>query len=137
MQRTLVTLALALLSLAPLAAAQELSPALAKSTPEQRAAIQTDLMKDKLALSAEQLPNVQAINLDTAKKMEPVIKGDDGPLVKLRQARAIESQKEASLRDVLTPDQFQKFLALRDELKQKLEEKLLEKAAAPPPSGSP
>jgi len=134
MQRSLVTLVLALVTLAlPIvAAAQDPSAALAKSTPEERAAFQTEYMKTKLALADEQAPKVQSINLDAAQKMEPVIKGTDGPLVKLRQARAIEAEKEAALQGVLTPDQFQKFLAMKDELRQKLEQKMAEKATGSP-----
>jgi len=134
MQRSLVTLALALVTLAlPIvASAQDPSAALAKSTPEERAAFQTEYMKTKLALADEQAPKVQSINLDAAQKMEPVIKGTDGPLVKLRRARAIEAEKETALQGVLTPDQFQKFLAMKDELRQKLEQKMAEKAAGSP-----
>jgi hypothetical protein len=132
MQRTRFALALALLLAIPTFAAAQVPAALANSTPAERAAIQTDLMKEKLALTAEQAPRVQAINLDTAQKMEPVIKGTEAPVARMRQARAIENQKEAALQGVLTPDQFQKFLALRDEMKQKLEERLAKKAAGTP-----
>jgi len=117
------------LVVAAAAHAQGPSQALQSSTPQERATFQTEYMKTKLALTAEQLPKVSALNLETAQKMEPVLKGSEGPLVKLRAMKAIEDQKETGLQGILTPDQFQKFLAAREELKQKLEEKLAAKAA--------
>lgn len=124
---------LALLVLASGSAlAQGVSPALAASTPAERAKIQTDFMKEKLALTAEQVPKVEALNLETAQKMEPVLKGSEGPFMKVRAAREIEQTKETALQGLLTPEQFQKFLASKDELKQKLEEQLAKKAGGTP-----
>jgi hypothetical protein len=97
------------------------------STPEQRAKIQDELMAAKLQLSAQQAPQVQAINLEYAQKMEPVIQGSEGPLVKLRSAKAIDQQKDAALQGVLSGEQFQKYLAAKQELRQKLEERVAAK----------
>lgn len=137
MHRSLAALALAGLLAVPRASSAQMGgsmkDALANSTPAERAAFQTDVMKEKLALTAEQAPKVQAINLETAQKMEPVIKGAEGPVVKLRQAREIETQKTSALEKVLTPDQFRKYLVMRDEMKQKLEEKIAHKAAGGTP----
>ena len=113
--------------------AQGPSDALQSSTPQERATFQTEYMKDKLALTPEQLPKVSALNLDTAQKMEPVLKGSEGPLMKARAMKGIEAQKETALQGILTPDQFQKFLTLREEMKQKLEQKLADKAAGKTP----
>lgn len=119
---------LLLAAFAPLASAQdEPSQALKNSTPAERAKFQTAFMKQKLSLTAEQLPKVEQIDLETAQKMDPVIKGDQRPLLKMRAMRAIEQQKETALQGVLTPAQFQQFLTSKDELKQKLEQHLLEK----------
>ena len=41
------------------------------------------LLKEKLGLDAAQLAKVQAINLETAQKMEPVIKGSEGSLIRM------------------------------------------------------
>ena len=76
---------------------------------------------------------MQAINLDTAQTMEPIIKGSEGPLVKMRQAREIETQREGALQRVLSPDQFQRTLAMREEMKQKLEGKIASQAAGGTP----
>jgi hypothetical protein len=119
--------------IAPGPASAQLPPELANSTPQERAKAATLVMKEKLALSSEQLPKVEAINLEAAQKMEPVLKGSEGPLVKMRTTKQVEQAKESALQNVLTPQQFQQFLASRDEMKQKAEQKLMEKrkSAAP------
>jgi hypothetical protein len=123
-----VSLAVVLALALPLAALAQgaVAPALANSTPEQRAKIQTALMKEKLSLTPEQLPKVAAINLQTAQKMDPVLKGNDRPLMKARAAKQIEQDKDAKLQGVLTPQQFQTWQASQEEMKQKLEQKLME-----------
>lgn len=129
MNRLLPALLLAL-ALPPGAFAQAgLPPAVANSTPAERAKIQTALMKEKLALTPEQLPRVEAINLDTAQKMDPVLKGSERPLQKARAARQIEQDKDTKLQGVLTPAQFQTWQASQAEMKQELEQKLIEKRA--------
>ena len=125
--RTIVLLALALWIAPGVAPAQQIPPEVASSTPQERAKVLTLVMMEKLALTPEQLPKVEAINLDAAQKMEPVLKGSEGPLVKMRTTKQVEQGKEAALQNVLTPQQFQQFLAGRDEMKQKAEQKLMEK----------
>lgn len=85
--------------------------ALKETTPKERAAAQTMMLKSKLDLTEAQTPKIAAINMKYAEKMDPIIKGSQGPLMKARAAKGIEAQKEAELRTVLTPDQFQKFEA--------------------------
>jgi Spy/CpxP family protein refolding chaperone len=138
--RRLAILLFAAVATSSSVSAQELGPALMKSTPGERAEVQTLLMKEKLHLTEQQVPKIHAINLQTAQKLEPVIKGNEGPLVKLRTVRAAEQEKEAALQGVLTPEQFQAFLAAREELRQKLEERLAQRkaaGAAPSPANAP
>ena len=131
--RTLVLLALALWIAPGAASAQQIPPELASSTPQERAKALTLVMKEKLSLTPEQLPKVEAINLDAAQKMEPVLEGTEGPLVEMRTTKQVEQGKEAALQSVLTPQQFQQFLAGRDEMKQKAEQKLMEKRKSTSP----
>lgn len=127
--RRLAALALAVLVLAPAPgfAQGERMAELAKTPPPVRAKLQTALMKEKLGLTPEQLPKVEAINLDTATQMQPVLESSAAPLVRMRQARTIGQQKDTALAGVLTPSQQQQWLASKQELEQKLEQKLLEK----------
>lgn len=98
------------------------------TTPEFRAGVQTDMMKRRLDLTAEQVKQVREINLDTAKKMQPLIDGGEGPLREVRQARAVEEQKDTALAKVLTPEQMTKYRAQKEEMRQKLLDRMLDRA---------
>ncbi len=128
-KRLATGLAVALLVSASAASAQGQMDKLKNTTPEERAAVQTMMMKEKLGLTPQQLPAVKQINLETATEMQPVIAGGEGPLIKMRKAKAIEAQRDASLQNVLTPPQYQQWLAEKEAMRQKIEEKLMEKRA--------
>src|SRR5262245_44964266 len=98
---------------------------LKNTTPEQRAKLQTDLMKSKLGLTPEQTATIGAINEKYAQRMEPIIKGSEGPFTRMRQMRQVSEAKEAELKATLSPDQFQKYLAEKEEIREQFEEKLL------------
>jgi hypothetical protein len=100
---------------------------LMNTTPDERASAQTAMMKAKLDLTADQLPKIAAINQKYAQKMEPIIKGSSGPLMKMSQMREVNGEKEAELKQVLSPEQFQKYLASKEEMREQFEEKLEEK----------
>ena len=124
-------LALALALLALPAMAQQ--GRWASSTPEQRAQKQTEMMKEKLALTADQLPKVEAINLDAAKKGQAIFTGSQPRAEKLKAARDIQQAKEAALKDVLTPDQFTQYQSARDEYKEQMKERARERRAGDAP----
>ena len=94
--------------------------ALKNSTPKERAEAQTAMMKTKLGLTDDQVSKVRALNLKYAEQMQPIINGTEGPLMKMRDARNVEDQKEAELKGLLSPDQFQKFQAMKEEMREKL-----------------
>jgi hypothetical protein len=52
--------------------------------------------------------------------MDPIIKGTEGTFMKARDARNVEQQKEDELKALLSPDQFQKFLAGKEEMREHL-----------------
>jgi hypothetical protein len=120
-------LAAAFLLAATMASAQGQMEKLAKTTPQERATVQTMTMKEKLSLTAEQLTAIEKINLATATQMQPILEGSEGPLIKMRQAKAIESGRDAELEKILTPAQYQQWLVEKDAMKQKVEQKLMEK----------
>jgi hypothetical protein len=111
----------------PIASAQMDMDKLENSTPGERAKAQTMMMKSKLSLTPEQTPKVEAINQKYAERMDPVIKGSAGPLVRMREMQEINTQKEAELKQVLSPEQFEKYLASRAEMREQLEERAEEK----------
>jgi hypothetical protein len=94
------------------------------TTPAERATAQTAMMKAKLGLTDEQAAKISAINLKYAEKMDPIIKGSEGPLMKMKDARAVETQKEDELKALLSPDQFQKFQAAKEEMRERLFEQI-------------
>jgi hypothetical protein len=108
------------------AGAQNEMEKLKSSTPEERVRLQTEMMKTKLSLTPDQTPKVAAINQKYAQRMEPIIKGQEGPLMRLRQMREVGQAKEAELKGVLSPEQFQKYLAEKQEMREKFEDKLIQ-----------
>ncbi|OCX53365.1 hypothetical protein BEL04_03430 [Mucilaginibacter sp. PPCGB 2223] len=104
--------------------AQDKADMLKNSTPEQRAKMQTGMMKTKLQLDTTQVVKVQAINLAAAQKMDPILKSDGGKLAKLRQMRDIENTRDKELKKVLTDDQYKKYEAAKEEMKEKMKERM-------------
>lgn len=113
------------------AGAQELQM-LEKTTPQQRADIQTEFMTKKLSLSPEVHSQVAAINLKYAEQVQPILTGAEGPLRKMHDIKGIESQKEGELKGVLTPQQFQKYLASKEALRAHMTKALSNRGAAAP-----
>jgi hypothetical protein len=121
-------IAVALLLAAP--ARSQDAAQLAKVPPSVRAGIQTDFMAQKLQLSAEQRTKVEAINLKVANQMQPLLEGSTWTL--MREAKTVDEAKDGDLRAVLTPQQFDTYLASKDEIKDLLKQKALANAAANP-----
>jgi Spy/CpxP family protein refolding chaperone len=107
--------------------------ALKNTTPAERARMQTAMMKNKLRLTEAQVPRVAAINEKYAAKMEPILKGSSGPLERMRDARALQQEKEGDLKKVLSPEQFEKFLASKQEMREQFVHRLREQGT---PGGS-
>jgi len=120
----MVAVAALLLAVPPVARAQ--MDKLASTTPQERAKMQTEFMKNRLDLTPEQLQRVGALNLKYAQRMDPVIKGSEGPLMKMRQMREINEAKVGELKGILSP-QFEKYLASKEEMREKFEQKMEEK----------
>ncbi len=130
--RGVVVAAVVGLCLAAAAGAQELQM-LEKTTPQQRADIQTAFMAKKLGLSPEVRTKVAAINLKYAQQAQPILTGSEGPLRKMHDMKDVESQKENELKGVLTPQQFQQLLASKEELRAHLTKELSGRGGAAAP----
>lgn len=126
---TRVAVAALLLSLPTTAWAQ--LAALKSTTPQQRATLQTNLMQKKLGLTGDTLQKVSAINLEYASKVQPILQGADRPLEELSEIKAIDEQKDAALKQVLSAGEFQQYLAAKAELRQKFERRIMKRANAP------
>lgn len=118
--RLLICIAAVLVLTMQVALAQDAGQALKSKTPEQRASYQTNLMKTKLQLDTNQVVKVQAINLKYALKFDPILKGDGGRMEKFRQARSIQKEKDADLKNTLSAGQYKLYQQYEAEMKEKL-----------------
>jgi Spy/CpxP family protein refolding chaperone len=126
-QKTMTALTVIAVLLLAFSASAQLDK-LKNTTPEERAEVQTAFMKSKLGLTADQTTKVADINLRYAQKMDPVIKGSSGLLTKRRQMNEVNREKEAELKQALSAEQFQKYLDSKEEMREKFEEEIEEKA---------
>ncbi|WP_449399009.1 hypothetical protein [Chryseobacterium wanjuense] len=93
------------------------------STPEQRAKMQTEWMKTKLALNTTQIQQVYALNLQYAQKNDPVIQSNEGKLAKFKKLKALQKEKSDALSQILDEGQYKKYQELEDQMVQKFKEK--------------
>ena len=86
---------------------------------EERAKIQTELMKDKLELNKEQTQKVQEINFKSALEMDKVFKLTDR-VQKFKKFRSIQLKKDKELKQVLTKEQFKAYKKFKSEMKKRI-----------------
>jgi hypothetical protein len=85
-------------------------------TPEERAEIINDWMNENLKPTDEQMPRLEALNLEYAKKMESV-RQIDGKISQLKAAKNISDEKDQKLKMILTKDQFSTYQKKKSELR--------------------
>jgi len=90
----------------------------AKESPEQRAAKQTEWMKQELNLTNEQLPKVAAINLKFVNIGKEIRNSNLDEAQTKAKLKEVNRQRLQELKQVLTPEQWDKFRALLKEKKQ-------------------
>ena len=87
--------------------------------PKQMAERQTQLMKDTLNLTADQIPKVEALNLEYANKMKDIRDKVDGDREAMRDAiMPIMKEKDVELKAILTGEQWTKLVAVREEARE-------------------
>lgn len=99
------------------------SKSLKDSTPEQRAKMQTEWMKTKLALNSSQIRQVYDLNLQYAKKNEPILQSNEGKMAKFKKLKAIQQEKSSVLSKILTDEQFEKYQEMKDQMIQNFKNK--------------
>jgi hypothetical protein len=87
-------------------------------------------MKSMLILTPEQTQPVADLNLKYANRMEPIIKGSSSSLTKMFEMRKINNEKETELKRILSLQQWEKFDASRDEMRQQFEDRIGKRASA-------
>jgi predicted transglutaminase-like cysteine proteinase len=94
-------------AMANTASAQEkLDEFMTETSPEERAQMQTDYMKESLTLTEDQVPQVHAVNLKYARRMQDAYNSGGGRLQKLKKMKAVNQEKDSEVKRVLTSTQY-------------------------------
>lgn len=91
-----------------------------ETTPEERAQLQTDYMKESLALTSDQEITVHDLNLKYAKKMQAVYNAPDRKFQKLKSMKGVSTEKDQEMKGILNPDQYATYEKNKEELKEKM-----------------
>ncbi|AFL83747.1 hypothetical protein Belba_1110 [Belliella baltica DSM 15883] len=91
------------------------------ANPEKRAEIMTNRMAEKLELSDAQKEKVYAIHLENATKRQVEMEARRAEMEARRaEMQANQKEQQAKIEAVLTPEQRDKFIELRDENRDKM-----------------
>ncbi len=89
-----------------------------KFNAEDMSKMQTEMMKKELNLSDKQTTEVSAINLKFAKKMDEQRKNSEGDREAMhKQMETMQKERNAELKEVLTDEQYEKFLKKEEEMR--------------------
>ena len=103
-----------------IAVSTQAQPQHKKFNAEDMSKMQTEMMKKELNLSDKQTTEVSAINLKFAKKMDEQRKNSDGDREAMHEEmEAMQEERNAELKKVLTEEQYEKMLAKEEEMKKK------------------
>ncbi len=85
-----------------------------KVDPEQRAERRTKMMVEKLRLSKEQKEAVHPINLETAYQAQAIKSNEELSGKEKKSAiKSLRAEYEGHLEGILTPEQMEKFISIR------------------------
>ena len=112
------TLMLSLLISSTIAYGQQQAP---QRSPEERAQRQTQWMRQNLSLTDDQNKKVYDIMLNSAKQMETARTSGDKS-----QMKSLKDRKDASVKGVLTGDQFQKYQQHESLMQEKMQQRRTE-----------
>jgi periplasmic protein CpxP/Spy len=88
-----------------------------KMTPEEMAKMELKMFKSELDLTDSQIPFVQKILEESAKKMQSLM--DKKTSKDSDEMKALTEEKESNLKSVLTDDQWTKYIAVKSKMKDK------------------
>jgi len=90
-------------------------------SPEKRANVITEVMKNKLSLSNEQSEKAYEINLKYAKLSQPFIKNEDSLSENKDKLMEINIERKEELKAILTPEQLKQADSIRKQWISRLE----------------
>jgi len=111
MKHTILTAALIGLTLTASAQTREVRT---PKTPEQRAAAQTERVSRTAQLTPEQRSQIERIDLETARRMQPHV---EAVRKEKTEMRAIQKERHEAYKKVLSPEQMQALRAAHRERK--------------------
>lgn len=131
MKATVAVFAVCFAAIVHMASAQEkLDELMTDTSPEERAQMQTDRMKEKLALTEAQTPQVHEINLKYARKMQDAYNDGGGRLQKLKRIKGISQEKDKELKRVLNSSQYATYESDKEAMKEKMRARAKERRKA-------
>ena len=97
----------------------------AQLTAEQKETMQESItaFQDVLSLSSEQKPEFEAITMKYAKQMIAVRDSDDGNFKKYEKVKSIRKKRNAEMKQLLSPDQYEVYLDKQEEMQKKMKAK--------------
>ncbi|MBX2972658.1 MAG: hypothetical protein KF797_06115 [Flavobacteriales bacterium] len=96
----------------------------AQRTPEERAKMRTERLTKELELTPEQAAKVEAINMKYAGKVDEVRKEREAERAEVRkEAKTMHDAHDAEMKAVLTADQYAKWTARKEEMRNKQHER--------------
>lgn len=91
-----------------------------ETTPEERAQMQTDYMKESLTLSDEQVPKIHEINLKYSLKMQNAYNSGGGKLQRLKKMKGVSTEKDKEMKSVLNAEQYSVYETNKEQMKEKI-----------------
>jgi hypothetical protein len=89
-----------------------------RTTPEERAKIQTARLDTLVQLTEEQKTKILAVNTDWGKKAEELFRDNSGNRETMRsKMQELETARENKYKEILTAEQFEKYSKNRDQLR--------------------
>lgn len=82
---------------------------MAQSNNDERVKEMTAKQTEQLSLTPEQVPKVETINADFAKKLEAVKSDGGSKMSKFKTLKNLDKERTNSMKAILTDEQFKKF----------------------------
>lgn len=91
-------------------------------TVEERAEFQTQMHKERLALSESQEESMHAINLKYSEEMETIMAGGRS-FSTMRKLRDMGNRKDKEVKKILDKDQYKTYLDMKEEMREMMKER--------------
>ena len=106
---------------------EKLDEFMTETSPEERAQLQTDYMKETLSLKEDQEAKVHGVNLKYAEKIQEAYEAPTKKQQKLQTMKRINAEKEAELKLMLSVDQYSTYEKNKEAMKEKIKARIKEK----------